>query len=134
MDKKKIREAMRATVSIALSNVKSDDGQAEYLVSMADHMENPDFSIGKLNRWLGFAQGVLWAHGAATIDDLKGINRPSRVNMQRGTFNIYDDQHNKVAFGLTESELDARLRAALGEYVSRRIGQSTYHKGVRVDV
>jgi hypothetical protein len=27
--------------------------------------------VEKLNRWIGFVQGVLWAEGRATIDDLR---------------------------------------------------------------
>lgn len=30
----------------------------------------------KAMRWLGFVQGVLWAHGCASIDELKRINMP----------------------------------------------------------
>ena len=33
---------------------------------------NPD----KAHRWLGFAQGVMWATGLATIEDMKDDNRP----------------------------------------------------------
>lgn len=31
----------------------------------------------KAMRWLGFTQGVMWSRGWATIDDLKGHNRPA---------------------------------------------------------
>lgn len=31
----------------------------------------------KLNRWLGFVQGALWAHGMATIDQLRDDTRSS---------------------------------------------------------
>lgn len=30
----------------------------------------------KAMRWLGFIQGALWTNGAATIDELKDMNRP----------------------------------------------------------
>lgn len=30
----------------------------------------------KAMRWLGFIQGVIWATGMATIDDLKAMNKP----------------------------------------------------------
>ncbi len=32
--------------------------------------------IEKAFRWLGFVQGVLWAHGIYTLEDLKNHNRP----------------------------------------------------------
>ena len=32
--------------------------------------------IGKVNRWLGFIQGVLWAEAGKTLDELKETNRP----------------------------------------------------------
>ncbi len=37
----------------------------------------PEEKIGKLNRWLGFVQGVLWMaddHQNISIDDLREIN------------------------------------------------------------
>ncbi len=36
---------------------------------------------GKSNRWLGFIQGVLWANGEYTIDDLKNQNRPLKEEL-----------------------------------------------------
>ena len=33
--------------------------------------------VGKVNRWLGFIQGVLWSRGLRSLDDLKNVNRPS---------------------------------------------------------
>jgi hypothetical protein len=32
--------------------------------------------LDKANRWLGFIQGVLWANGMYTIDDMREHNRP----------------------------------------------------------
>ena len=32
--------------------------------------------IDKLNRWLGFVQGVLWAHGFKSLYELKNDSRP----------------------------------------------------------
>lgn len=39
-------------------------------VKMVDLADFP-----KLNRWLGFMQGVLWAHGIYSLDDLRTHNR-----------------------------------------------------------
>jgi hypothetical protein len=33
--------------------------------------------IEKAFRWLGFIQGVLWAHGAYSLEDMKNHNRPA---------------------------------------------------------
>lgn len=32
--------------------------------------------VEKAMRWLGFVQGVLWAHGLAEISELKDMNKP----------------------------------------------------------
>lgn len=37
-------------------------------------LENP-CKIEKINRWLGFAQGVMWIKGFYSIDEMKGHNR-----------------------------------------------------------
>ena len=34
----------------------------------------PEEKVGKLNRWLGFVQGVLFAMDEATIDELREVN------------------------------------------------------------
>lgn len=36
----------------------------------------PDDKIGKMNRWLGFVQGSLWAMGYVTIEQMKNLNMP----------------------------------------------------------
>lgn len=38
------------------------------------------FSEGKLNRWLGYVQGVLVARGIATLDEVKAINLKHRAD------------------------------------------------------
>jgi len=39
-------------------------------------IEHPDeFDAGKLNRWLGFVQGVLWMNGNRTIQRLRDETR-----------------------------------------------------------
>lgn len=47
---------------------------------MLEDAENPyvydtDAKIAKINRWLGFIQGVMWAQSMFTIDQLKEDNR-----------------------------------------------------------
>jgi len=41
---------------------------------MLDEVKGP-FSEGKRNRWLGYIQGALVAHGCASLEDVKRINR-----------------------------------------------------------
>ncbi|MDP3725886.1 MAG: hypothetical protein Q8R36_01675 [bacterium] len=46
--------------------------------SMLDEMEIflNEGRMDKLNRWLGFMQGVFWVLGMYTLDELKNHNRP----------------------------------------------------------
>jgi hypothetical protein len=51
-----------------------------HLYDMIDRMrrsnkEEPPMSYGKANRWLGWMQCALAAHGLATVDEMKDINR-----------------------------------------------------------
>ena len=51
--------------------------QVEYLVNMLTELEEMDLKERweKANRWIGFIQGVLWAHGIFSIDQMKDHNR-----------------------------------------------------------
>jgi len=40
------------------------------------HQEEKEELVAKINRWLGFVQGILFQSGLCTIDDLKNHNRP----------------------------------------------------------
>jgi len=57
-----------------------DDKSLEHCHSMLDKMEEfiKEERFPKLNRWLGFIQGVLWRNGIATMNNLKNTNRPDR--------------------------------------------------------
>ena len=33
--------------------------------------------VGKAHRWLGFLQGILWARGYCSLDELRDMNRPA---------------------------------------------------------
>lgn len=48
-----------------------------HMVSMVSRARDaaPPFSEGKINRWLGYMQGVLVASGHADLDEVKEINR-----------------------------------------------------------
>jgi hypothetical protein len=43
----------------------------------SEALANPEFSEGKSKRWLGFVQGVLWATGTRTVEQMKNDNRPT---------------------------------------------------------
>ena len=49
--------------------------------------------IEKANRWLGFVQGILWAHGYCTITEMKSHNRtPIDETFEGGkSFMMYGD-------------------------------------------
>lgn len=47
----------------------------DHLCDMLDRAATGKFTEAKLNRWLGYAQGVLVAHGIATLEEMKEINR-----------------------------------------------------------
>lgn len=80
-----IRRAMAETLALAAKHgqheERSDHPATEYnhLVNMLDRMLEPNFSVGKANRWLGYAQGVVLARGKGQIllTDIKRINAPA---------------------------------------------------------
>ena len=55
----------------------SSVGGLKHVRWLIAEMLNPEKerSEEKDQRWLGFIQGVLWCHGIATIDKMKGHNR-----------------------------------------------------------
>jgi hypothetical protein len=55
--------------------------QLEHCLDMIRRMR-AEFSEGKLGkafRWLGFIQGVMYAHGVADIETLKRMNAPDEA-------------------------------------------------------
>ena len=52
------------------STYLSEHERLSHLIFMLDTMKN-ETDEGKLNRWVGFIQGVLWAHGWWSINDLR---------------------------------------------------------------
>lgn len=72
-----ILEAMSETISYATAAGLAKDEKpcgldhlADMLTSMRDMKDRE-----KMNRWLGWAQGVVVAKGFAAIEDMKEINR-----------------------------------------------------------
>jgi hypothetical protein len=52
------------------SKYLTDHERLSHLIFMLDSMKT-ETDEGKLNRWIGFIQGVLWANSWCTIDDLR---------------------------------------------------------------
>lgn len=74
------RDAMKATLAAARAAGHQhregwppgvDFAHLESMVERAD----PAFSEGKVNRWLGYMQGVLVATGTLTLDQCKAIKK-----------------------------------------------------------
>lgn len=64
---------------------ENGDGSTDYthLCSMLEQMRDPEFSIGKLNRWLGWMQASVVAATARSmvpiaLDEMKEINLRNR--------------------------------------------------------
>jgi hypothetical protein len=57
--------------------IEDQMAQLDHILTMLPKMrvflDNDDY--GKLNRWLGFIQGVLWAQGLATLGGLRRDNK-----------------------------------------------------------
>ena len=47
-----------------------------WMTVVTETMALSDGATGKVNRWLGFIQGVLWVTGRKTIDQLREMNMP----------------------------------------------------------
>lgn len=89
MDMRKILEAADGTLALARSRGMEycqwghDPVEYAHLVEMRERMNEPDFSIGKANRWLGYMQGVVIGfsvgsdEGPIPLDDIKNLNRPA---------------------------------------------------------
>lgn len=92
-DKERIKTPLRfdPTVSVDYSSHygSNEDAAAEHVLWMTREMSKmhragiacsePRDSFAareKVMRWLGFAQGVLWFAGLATIDELRKMNMP----------------------------------------------------------
>ena len=54
----------------------------QHCYGMLDEMEIfvAEGRIDKVFRWLGFVQGVLWAYGYYSLENLKNHNRPDQAD------------------------------------------------------
>jgi hypothetical protein len=90
MTNDKVNQVLRGIVAqLENYNAKSADEEGECLVlrpvAQLNHckalailaIEIPTKRLEKKLRWLGFIQGVLWAHGLSTLEDLKKANMPT---------------------------------------------------------
>lgn len=77
-DSLKAIDALRVAASYVDRYEHSMDFTAQHLVSMYPEMMTME-DEGKLMRWLGFMQGVLWAEKRFTLEQLKDHNRKGEV-------------------------------------------------------
>jgi hypothetical protein len=56
------------------------DHCASMLIRMEKILKEEPHRLGKMFRWLGFIQGVLWTHGVLCLTELKNDNRPDNPN------------------------------------------------------
>ena len=52
-----------------------DMNHIRWMINEIPSMLNIPCKMEKVNRWLGFIQGVLWLRGYYTIEEMKGHNR-----------------------------------------------------------
>ena len=76
-----------------LKPVRGSQDPLRHVLWMMQHVPNlvRDGKRQRANRWLGFAQGFLWAHGWVTADDLKLINNgklPFEVNPETQQYDV----------------------------------------------
>ncbi len=58
----------------AAANERSRLSHCRWMCQQASGFTAPE-DFGKLNRWLGFVQGVLWCYGFCTIAEMRSHNR-----------------------------------------------------------
>lgn len=75
---KKYKEVISRTGCEPIQNSGCSLCHAAYMCEVVlDNKDNPNFEIGKSNRWLGFIQAILYVKGIYTIDHLKNHNKPN---------------------------------------------------------
>ena len=74
MTKDKVREVIKRYRKFCENTGPPFDHLYWMTFQIGDMLEDKD-DIEKVMRWLGFIQGVLWAKGVYTIDELKEHNR-----------------------------------------------------------
>lgn len=76
----KIRDAFLACRTFIALDVEPERGSKNWrrhLVFMCiEGASYAEHRREKAMRWLGFVQGALWAHGLASIEEMKAVNRP----------------------------------------------------------
>lgn len=75
MTQEQIKYAI-ATMKVYVEMQYSEDHHLRSMIPKMEEMsENNDYQTReKLMRWIGFMQGVLWAHGHYTVDDFRAMN------------------------------------------------------------
>ncbi|MFA7191787.1 MAG: hypothetical protein WC089_00595 [Candidatus Paceibacterota bacterium] len=64
------------------TSVPDKDQDIRHCIWMLDQIEKQindnDFEIGRINRWLGFVQHCLWAYGFYSLEEMRDQNRPTK--------------------------------------------------------
>ena len=56
-------------------HVRENSKSWEMLVTASNHVFTGDWSAGKINRWIGYAQCLIVAEGGLTLDEVKRKTR-----------------------------------------------------------
>lgn len=56
----------------------------EHLIEMLDKLESGEIDGEKGHRWLGWAQCLMCARDVASLEDLKIINKSSKISQEAG--------------------------------------------------
>lgn len=81
MDITGVRLAMKESLDLAEANgmancfYETPNISFDHFIDMYTRSLEPDFSLGKANRWLGWIQGVMCALELATLEEVKEINK-----------------------------------------------------------
>jgi len=72
---KKDNFIIKETVKMMLLYARKNSKPWEMLVAVDNNRGDEDWDTGKLNRWIGYAQCLLVAEGAITLDETMRIGR-----------------------------------------------------------
>jgi len=54
---------------------KAEQPKGQHVLNMLDHIPSMTNDTDKMNRWLGFVQGYLWAQNIFSVDQLREQTR-----------------------------------------------------------
>jgi len=75
MISKRDKFIIEETVKMMLLYARENSKPWEMLMAVNNNVKGSDWDVGKLNRWIGYAQCLLVAGGAITLDETIRIGR-----------------------------------------------------------